>query len=229
MGFKKCSILLDTPFYEKGFSLMNIQRLYNKAITATNAIKFLSTYADDLNKIDEIKPIMANNALPSPKVSAICQVLWALLEKQQMAKKTIAEQEAVKVAAKANKSKEVETDKASYTVTIFVKGDSDTEVKVGYNDSGEELVKNLPTMQLAENWAENRLFDRYDALYAEIVAHKLVGKSGVITFKIDRQTALYNKLKIKPSPQCKRINYSDSFKLGFGMKVKNDRSYFSKG
>jgi hypothetical protein len=211
---------------------MNIQRLYNKAVRATNAVKFLSMYADDLNKIDEIKPIMANNALPSPKVSAICQVLWALLEKQQMAKKTIAEQEAAKIAAKANKSKEGETNshKASYTVTIFVKGDSDTEVKVGYNDSGEELVKNLPTMQLAENWAENRLFDRYDAVYAEIVANKLIGKSGVITFKIDRQTALYNKLKkTKRDPKCKHINYSNGFRLGFGMKVKNDHSYFSKG
>lgn len=205
---------------------MNIQGLYNKAVTAKSADKFLTKYAEDLNKVEILKPILASSAFPTPKVNAICQTLWAILEKQQKEKATIAEQESAK-AAKSEPKESAPKEPAAYTVTIFVQGVRG-EAEVGLDDKGVELVKNCPTMQAAETWAENRMWDRGDALYAEVVANKLIGKNGAMVFKIDRQEAMFNKLKGKRPPECKKVG-STSGKLSFGVKVRNDHCHFSKG
>lgn len=204
---------------------MNIQGIYNKAVSAKSADKFLTKYAEDLNKIEVLKPILASDALPTPKVNAICQTLWAILEKQQKEKATIAEKESAK--AKSMPKESAPKEPAAYTVTIFVQG-ARGEAEVGLDDKGAELVKNCPTMQAAQTWAENRMWDRGDTLYAEVVANKLIGKNGAMVFKIDRQEAMFNKLKDKRGPECKTMG-SKSGKLSFGVKVRNDHCHFSKG
>ncbi len=202
---------------------MKLNDLYIKAFSAKSADKFLAKYIDVLNEITILQPILNSNLLPTPKVSAICQVLWAEVEKQQSAKQLIEKSPKEPKEPKEPKPR-IEM---AYTVSIMVMGRFGKE-EVGYNDKGKELTKEFPTMQSAQTWAENQMWDRGDAMYARMIANKLIGKNGAMVFNISRQSAMYNKLKDKGSPECKRVGTSSNT-LGFVMKVRNDKSYFSRG
>jgi hypothetical protein len=202
---------------------MKLNDLYIKAVSAKSADKFLTKYADVLNQIAVIQPILQSNNLPTPKVSAICQMLWAEVEKEQAKKKSIAEQE----TCKEKEPKEAKVrELPNYTCTIIVQGNRGDEV-VGVDAKGKELVRGFPNMQSAETWAENQMWDRADTLYAEVVANKLIGKNGPMVFKHMRSTAMFNKLKDKRGPECKKTATSSS--LSFRPKCTNDKVYFSKG
>jgi hypothetical protein len=203
---------------------MKLNDLYMKAFSAKSADKFLIKFADVLNEITILQPILNSNLLPTPKVSAICQVLWAEVEKQQSVKQL--EKRQVEKEPKEPKESKPRIEMA-YTVSIMVLGRFGKE-EVGYNDKGKELTKEFPTMQSAQTWAENQMWDRGDAMYARMIANKLIGKNGAMVFNISRESAMYNKLKDKASPECKRVGTTSST-LGFVMKVRNDKSYFSRG
>lgn len=210
-------------------SLTSLNALWKKAFTAKSSIIFLKKNEEELSKVECLKDILASMVPEISKVGMICQNLKTELDRLGEAKKILAvEKESAK--EKEEKEKKPKKPKAckipDYLVTIIVMNDRGEEVVGEHN--GEEMSYSAKSMQACETIADNRMWDRADALYAEVVANKLTGKNGALVFKIDRADSIARKLKTTRGPVCQRGGGSTS-KLGFGVKVKEDRCYFSRG
>lgn len=203
--------------------LKKINKLWEKAFTAKSAIKFLDKNAVALSELECTVDIMGLEIPPTEKVSMLCEVLQIELSRIQT--------EIANQPAKPEKVAKVK-EQPPYTATIFcIDKRGDKVVGTRFDEKrGEEveLIKSFKSMQAANTWAENAMWNRGDVVNAEIVAHKLIGKHGAMMFTMTREEAMFAKLRIKKGADCK-TTASTTAALSFRPKAHEDRSYFSRG
>jgi len=192
--------------------LKQINKLWEKAYTAKSAVKFLEKHAEELNSLECCKTAMQMQILPTPKVDLICLMLKMEIERLK----------ALPVELKPEKPQKEK----------FVREKPKYQVEVtAVNNRGDEYIdecNDCHTMQSAQNWAANYMLDRGNTVYAIITATKLISKDGnMIKFKYTREEAMYEKLRGKKGPECKKNPTSSS--LSFRPKASGDKSYFSRG
>jgi hypothetical protein len=128
---------------------------------------------------------------------------------------------ALQIEQSIEKAEETKSSKA-WTVSVF---DETGKIAVRLSDEGEaqELTKSFDLASAADRWADLRLFEGAAGWYA-VITHSSLKVETIV----QRDDALARILRTKLSPVCRGGSRSNQ-KLSFGVKVKEDRSQFSRG
>jgi hypothetical protein len=118
--------------------------------------------------------------------------------------------------------------KKPWLATIYdAKGNIQTRVKE--DGSVEDLQKGFDKSSDADRWSDRKLFDAPCDCYAIVSHTSIVNKSGDLLYTVVmRDDAIARILKVERGPVMKAHSKTTD-RLGFGTKVHNDRSVFSKG
>ena len=186
---------------------------------AHSAIAFLAQYREYLTTgevASTTSPIIAKvdagELLPTP----------ALKEIQYAVMAHIIQADTQKMEQAAEGSHSTGT-KKPWRTTVF---DAAGVVQTRINAKGEEedLIKGFDLSTDADRWADRRLFEGTHGWYA-IVEHTIIPN---ISSRIERGDSMARILKQPKGPTC-QVKGRSTKTLGFGVKVKESRSTFSRG
>jgi hypothetical protein len=186
---------------------MSLRGFVHKATSAKGAVGFLAAHADFIRQHAILAPFLDSyekgKELASPTLIMIRDLAFAQMVDDEI---DSARNRAVNV-----REKKVKT----YTVTIICQ-------------DGPGKSEGFAMMQEAEGWADRRMFEDASSLYANVVSTH-IGKSGTpICWRVERNDSIARTLKHKTGAVMK-VASKTTDKLGFGVKVHNDRCSFSRG
>lgn len=196
-----------------------------KSKAANAAAGFLAAHREWLTtgELSSVtSPILAKfdsgELLPTPSLDAIKQAVFGHMLASDAAK-----------AERQIEEGQNPTSNKNFICTIL---NEKEEVQTRFNEAkgeDEDLIKGFETPQEAERWADRRLFEGGSDWFAQVESTKIHLTSGQpFTFYVEREESFARILK-KPKPAVSKTRGVSTSKLGFGVKVSNDRSSFSRG
>lgn len=192
---------------DKKVRVMTLKGFVHKATSAKSAIGFLAAHADFIKANGSLAPLLTKyeegKEIATNTLIMIRDLAFAAMVDDEI--------EAARNRSTTVREKKVKT----YTVTIFT-------------TDGEGKSEGFSMMQEAEGWADRRLVEDANALYAAVVSTH-IGKSGTpITWQVNRNDSMARVMREKRGPVMK-VQSKTTSSLGFGVKVHNDRCSFSRG
>ena len=164
-----------------------------------------------------LRKLDSKEILPTPALGEIKQVVLAhhLAAEVQAAEDAMAKADAPKV-------------QKNYVVTVY---NSRGEVQTRTDPQGKvkDLSEGFLTGQLAEGWADRRLFEGSPDWFAVIESTKMFDAAGdPLATTVMRDDSIARILK-QPKGAVMKSKPQSTTKLGFGVKAKQSHAHFSKG
>lgn len=223
---------------EKKIRVMSAKGFLHKANGNVAPAAFLAAHRAwlETGELAQVtSPILADldagKILPTPAKLAIQQAVLnhSLLVDLRKAEASIVSQSAIKAV---DGKKKVVREPKSHSVGIFDEAGNLQTRQVENAETGEMETKDLAAefdkIQDAQGWVDRRLTENPNC-HGIITSHKLQRADGSVWVeRIERDNSLGRIFARKGSPIMKSSPKSTS-RLGFGVKVKNDRSVFSAG
>ena len=189
---------------------------------AANAAGFLGQYREwlETGEVAELtSPILAKldsrELLPTPALKEITSVVFA----HMMAQESVKAEESI---AKAREAKP-KTEKRVVATVYTARGE------IAVDAQGKELQQGFDLGQDAERWADRRLVESAPDCICKIVHTTVKDRNGnPMVAEVTREEAYSRLYKGRKMASHKKVGVSMS-RLGFGVKAKNDRFYFSRG